>query len=498
MAKGITEAKVGGLVLIALVILGFMFYKLGGFDIGKANGYEVKAIFDSAAGLREEGQVQIAGINVGAIKTIALEGKRARLTMAIIPEVKLPIDSMAVIRTQGVLGDKYVEIIPGSLGLPVIEAGGQIAKTGTPTDVDKILNRIGEVSEDIKDVTGSLGDVVGGDQGKEDLKRIITNFAILSENLARLTQENSEQMNRMIENLTVFSEDLRTMSSANKDNVSAMLTTIRTASENLNQTIVALQSITAKINNGEGTVGRLVNDDTTVDELNTTLASLKDISRKINEGEGTIGQLVNDNKAATELEDALEGVNDYLDKESTFKVYVDYRAEWLTKPEKMRSVLNIKIQPNEDKYYLVGIVSDPWGEYERIDRRYSVDGQQTGVTTEEKWSRSSLKFNAQLAKRYYDLVIRGGLIESRGGAGLDYYFLDDDLMLTFEAATGDFDRNPYLNLGMRYDFWKFFYLTAGYSDLISDQDHDSGYVGFGLSFNDDDLKYIMGKVPLPN
>lgn len=489
-----TEAKVGLFVLIGFLLLAYMSVKVGDFEFGKEKGYEVKALFDNVAGLKLNVPVQIAGIDVGKVNRIGLVGRRAQVVMSINPDVKLPSDSVAIIRTSGVLGDKFLEIIPGDEQLPALKNGEELVNTRTPTDVDEIIAKVGEISEDIKRVTNSLGNALGDEGG--DVQRMITNFADMSENLAKLTRDNNEQLQKMIENLTLFSQDMAALSSTNKENINAILAGFAETSKRINITIASLQDITNKINRGQGTLGELVNDDTTVKKLNTTLASLQDISEKINNGQGTLGKLVNESSTADKLDNALDGVNSYLDKEKKFKVYVDYKGEWLTAHDDLKSTFNIRIQPSEDRYYLLGVVSDSYGKNKKTEKTITTNGVETSVI-EETWEKEKLKFNAQIARRYYDLVVRGGLIESGGGVGFDFYMLNDDLKFTFEAFSGDVDRNWHLRAAATYEFWRVFYVTLGYDDFISDQGRESPFVGLGLTFNDDDLKYLIGGAPIP-
>ena len=172
------------------------------------------------------------------------------------------------------------------------------------------------------------------------------------------------------------------MSSSNRENVQAILVNFRQTSEKMTDTIVALQQITERINRGEGSIGALVNDDTTVRNLNDTLASLKDISSKINEGQGTLGKLVNEDSTIEKVDDALTGVNEYLTKADAFKIYVDYRGEWMFEHDALKSTVNVRIQPTEDKYYLVGIVSDDIGSHTYEERVITINGVERTETEE--------------------------------------------------------------------------------------------------------------------
>ena len=119
--------------------------------------------------------------------------------------------------------------------------------------------------------------------------------------------------------------------------------------------------------------------------------------------------------------------------------------------------------------------------------------------TEKQIDEDELKFSAQIAKRYYDTVIRGGIIESSGGFGLDHYLFDDNLKLTAEAFDFDRDRNPHVKFYVDANLFDHIYLTAGYDDVFSDQSEESFFVGVGLRFEDEDLKYLLtgANIPIP-
>lgn len=496
MAKFTTEAKVGIFVFIGLLVLGYMSFKVGGFKVGRDKGYPVAAVFDTATGLKTGVPVQIAGIEVGIVEDIALEDGRARVSFRVRSDVPLPLDSTAVIRTSGVLGDKYVEIVPGSKGAPTLEPGGRLVNTRAPADVDQLIAKISQISDDIKRVTGSMSEVLGGPEGTSSMREILTNLREMSGTMAQLVRDNNEQLNMMIRNLTDFSADLKGMSGANRENINAIVASFRVTSERMANTITALQDISERINRGEGTLGALVNDDTTIKDLNATMASLKDVSEKINQGQGTIGKLVNDPSTAEQIDEALSGVNKYLSAQDRFQFYIDYRGEWLSAHQDLKSTLNVRIQPRPDKYYLLGVTSDTHGTYKRSEKLFTTNGVESTVV-EETRDRDEIKFNAQIAKRYHDFVVRGGLIESAGGLGIDYYMLNDDLMLSMEAFKGDTERNTHLRFTVSYDFWKYFYMTAGYDDIISDEDRQSPFFGIGLRFADEDLKYLLTSAPIP-
>jgi phospholipid/cholesterol/gamma-HCH transport system substrate-binding protein len=270
----------------------------------------------------------------------------------------------------------------------------------------------------------------------------------------------------------------------------------REASGQLRETIIAFSQITEKINRGEGTIGKLIHDEETVETMNKTLIALKEIGEKINRGEGTIGKLIHDEETVDNLNTTLSSINEYLQKEERFQTYIDYRGEYLFDSDDMKSYLSLRIQPKEDKYYLLQLVDDPAGREEETVTTTTVDGVSTTETRKEI-EKDKLKFSAQIAKRYYNLGLRGGLFESSGGVAADYYLFDDRLVLSMEAFDFDPDENPHLKFKADYRPFQYLYLTGGFDDFISDEGKESVFFGMGLQFSDQDLKTLLSGAPIP-
>lgn len=469
-----TEAKVGLFILIALVILGYMSFQVGEYGFGLKKGYVVNAVFDNVSGLEKDASVVIAGVEVGRVEGVSLVHGKALVLLRILPDIRLERDVSVSIKTHGVLGDKYVEIVPGTIGEEYLLNGGVIVDVKKQADIDQLLRDLGNISSDVMKVTSSLKNVIAGEEGEANLKAILTNTKELTENLNNIVKRNDEKVNVMIANFS-------------------------NASKEMERAFTALNEIVDKINKGEGTIGQLVKDEGIFDNLDKTIASLREIAEKINEGKGTIGRLVNEeetvdniNASLKSLDTSMEGINNYITKADQFRTYISYRGEYLFEEDSVKSYIELKLRPREDKYYILGVVADPRGKRSVTDR--TVDGTTSRI---EEWDRNGLLFNAQIAKRYKDIVFRGGLLESTGGVGIDYFAFDDDLRVTFEAFDFDPERNPHLKAYAEYGVFNHIYLSAGYDDFISDEGTESPFVGFSVKFEDEDLKYLLTSVPIP-
>lgn len=530
MSNFSAEAKVGVFVIIGLVIFGYMSMKVGTLTFSREKGYDIEVLFDSATGLAKDVTVETAGVEIGRVKKIVLHSGKALVVLRMNPGMLIRKDARAIIRTRGILGDKYVEIVPGSAASPPILAGQRITRTVPTTDMDMLMNTLGEVAQDIKTLTNSLSNVIGTDQGEATLGAIIDNIKEMVIALNQTVQGNKEDVVKIIDNLATFSGTLKEVGDRNKEDIGTIIRSARSvlgtmetlvanlseitdkinqgkgsigrlindddAIENLNDTLASLKEITDRIKNGEGTLGQLIAEDDAIQDLNKTLASLGDITDTINRGEGTIGRLVHEEETVDTLNETLTNLNTYLEKQETYQTYLDYRGEYLTGSEAFKSYLSLRIQPREDKYYLLQIVDDPAGTETTTDTTTTVGG----VTTEEheeKTEYDSLKFSAQVAKRYYNIGLRGGFFESSGGLGFDYYLLNDRVVLSLESFDFDPESNPHLKAKVDFTPFPHLYITAGYDDFISDEDNESFFFGAGLNFTDNDIKTIITSIPLP-
>lgn len=487
-----TEAKVGLFVLVAILLLIYMTMQVGQRGVGIRKGYTVDVVFDNVSGLNKHSSVQIAGVEVGRVEDILLKDGKALVRLRIMPGVTLEKDVMASIKTRGVLGDKYIDILPGTRGMAALEAGDQIQRVERQVDIDRLLNQIGAIADDIKTVSGSLSNVLGGKAGEESIGGILENMQMLTKNINRLITGNEATIRAMLQNAEALTSNLNRVVAQNDDKVGEVIDNLRGASSEMEKTFAAFSQIADEVNRGEGTLGQLMKDKTTITNLNKTLASLQEVSEKINQGRGTLGKLVNDEETVNNLNQSLAGINRYVTKAEQFRTFLGYRGEYLWDKSNFKSHLDVKIQPKQDQFYLLGLTSDPRG---RLTRRENITG---GVkTTTEEWDKSGLLFNAQIGKRFQNLVLRGGILESTGGFGMDYMAFNDRLKITFEAFDFSSERNAHLKGYADLQLFKHLYLTGGWDDFISNRGNSSGFVGLSIRFEDDDLKYLLTSTPIP-
>ncbi|MBI5234473.1 MAG: MCE family protein [Deltaproteobacteria bacterium] len=495
MARISPETKVGLFVVLGIALLVYMSMSLGGFRFGKEAGYTASVKFPSAAGLDKDAAVTVAGVEVGKVKKILLDDNMARLILQIRPGVRIGKDFTAVLRTRGLLGEKYVELMPGSPDAPPVEDGGELSRTAVHTDMDELMTLLGSVAKDIEGVSSALNNVLGGEEGEQTLRTIVSNIEEITTKVNKIVDKNDDRLANIMVNFENFSaqlrsdgpgiakglkdvsESLKVVIDENRGDLKAGVENLRSASQKLGQTMDSIQKLTEDVS----------------PKLEKTVDSIGSVAQKIDEGKGTLGKLINEPTTHDNVNKTLAGINRYIEKSESFRTYVSYRGEYLYDADDTKSYLSLRLQPKSDKYYLFEVVDDPRGK--RKEKQHEIITKTGPTVTEDISTTDSIEFSAQIAKRYANTTLRGGIIQSRGGFGIDQYLFDERLRLTFEAFDFDKERNPRLKAGLTYFINKYFFVTAGYDDFISRYGFESPYFGIGIEFEDEDLKYLFTNAP---
>ncbi|MBI5776598.1 MAG: outer membrane lipid asymmetry maintenance protein MlaD [Nitrospirae bacterium] len=140
MKKVKLELVVGVFVLIGIACLGYLSIKLGKLEVIGGNLYHVDAEFDTVSGLRPGASIEIAGVEVGRVKAIRLDEDRAVATFAINDGIKLYDDTIASVKTRGIIGEKFVSLSPGGGGA-ALKPGSKIRDTESGLDLEELVSQ---------------------------------------------------------------------------------------------------------------------------------------------------------------------------------------------------------------------------------------------------------------------------------------------------------------------------------------------------------------------
>ncbi len=132
------ELAVGFFLLIGIFSLIYISVKLGKLEVLGNEGYTLYASFENAGGLKSGASVEIAGVQIGTVKTVRLDDYQALVGLTITGNVKIQDDAIASIKTEGLIGEKYVEITPGASSR-ILQGGGTIRETEPAIDIQDLI-----------------------------------------------------------------------------------------------------------------------------------------------------------------------------------------------------------------------------------------------------------------------------------------------------------------------------------------------------------------------
>lgn len=132
------EVVVGLFLLVGILALAWLSIRLGRMQVLGLAGYVVYADFPSVGGLKQGASIEIAGVKVGHVEAISLVEYRARVTLRIDGGVKLQEDTIASVKTKGLIGEKYMRLSPGGSD-EIIPPAGKIRETEPPIDIEELI-----------------------------------------------------------------------------------------------------------------------------------------------------------------------------------------------------------------------------------------------------------------------------------------------------------------------------------------------------------------------
>ena len=528
-----TELKVGLLILAGLGLIVATSVVVTGWRPGQGGTYKLYVYFDNVSGVLANSPVTVAGVKVGQVTAIDLTGGRARIQLRIFSRYPIHADARATVRSLGVLGDKYVELTQGSESQPLLVDGDTITSVSPPSDLDSLILSLSGILADIKSVTSALNSTLGGEKGAKRLDTIMDQIEKTTSDLSRITDATNKQIDIILKSIRGFSTSLDRMTTSNEANVQQTLKNLKDFTAELRDVTVmnrtSLDRIIANLDTFSASLGKdgpvitenlrglladnrqalndtIANLDRSFSKLDSTMGNLQSISEKMDKGQGTIGKLLNDETTVDQLNSALFVINRYLVDLDRIKLDLGFETDYLGNQDAYKTYLNVFIQPLKDRTYIIQLVDNPRGNVTQTKIVTQQSGQGsiastkgTGTLyTEQTTTTTQLQWSLLLAQRYYDTVLKGGLMENKAGVGIEQYFGSED-QYRIGLDAWDFS-NPLGTHVKLASYWRFYsnaFLVVGGDDLISkDVAFRDYFFGIGLRFNEDALKPIASSLPL--
>jgi phospholipid/cholesterol/gamma-HCH transport system substrate-binding protein len=427
------EAKIGIFFTGALLVLAVFVFVVGNLaNLFRRPGYPIYIRYETSLGLDKTAAVKMAGIKIGYVKDIQLEGRRSKVILSIYPRYRIPHGSKAVQSVQGLLGEKFVDVVPSTED-EFLKPGDELVP-GASTGLDQLTPMLTSLGNDLQQVARNLRDMTGKET-RDDFSQAIKNLADVTGEIRTFLAENRAKASRTISDVSDTAH--------NVDN------RVRSLSESADATLAELRRLLEE-NRGDirGSVSKLREVLTKMDESVTLLNKTLD---KIDRGQGTAGKLVNDEALYNEATDAVRDVQTVAGSVSSLKLHLDVRGEYLARSEGLKGFLNFGLWYKNKAFFLGQIVDDPIAD--------------------------KAVYSAQAGMRFGGFAPRAGFIESEFGAGLDYYALKDRLVLSVEGLAFNRASSPLFRTFARYYPHKNVYLILGLEDFTLS---DRREVFFGL------------------
>lgn len=491
MKELVTPAKVGFVVILSVIAAIWMFAQVGQNLSSDQDSLRVYAILDDVSGLVAKSRVSIAGINVGQLDEVELVDGRARVWIRIAKRSDFQLRSDATVhkRQASLLGEYYLEITPGYLGTP-LEDGDQITTVSTDVSPAELLNDLKKISQDVVEITQSVKRVVGSDGGEQKLVAIIDEFRSTASTIEKMVSRNAEKFDVIVDNVVSTSNSARVFSDDFRDDARIILEDTKAITGNVRD-IIGTHS--GSVEEGfEGMKGAIARLQSSLKKLEDTLDSTKSIGKKIDEGDGTLGQLVNDGRLARNLNELLEESNQVIRQVTRLQTVVGMSSDVYADRGSFRNAMELRLQPRPDKYYALELVDDPRGRTRLTETVTNSSSSLTDPVVREQRSVTEDRFrlSLQFAKRFSFLTGRLGIIENSGGVGFDMHLFRDDLEISSDIFAFQDNTKPRVRLRSRFSLFSNIYMTAGI-DEVANKELTDYFFGLGLRFNDEDLRTIL-------
>ena len=274
-----TDIQVGLTVLVALGILLWGVTWLKEFSIARKQRVWI-VHFPQTGGLAAADEVQVNGIRLGDVRDVALVPDGVIVNLQLSSELQLTRDCEVSIRNVGMMGEKVIAVMLRRTGQPYTERDTipGIYELGLPEVVSALgpaVSGIGSLSEQLQSVAVALNK-------NGDFSGSMKNLRVASEELRKTVEENRQGLKRTVDDMQAASHTARALTADREGDLKRALDHFESAAEKLDRLSgrldslrATLQSVGGKVDRGQGTLGKLVNDDKVYDETRAALAELK-------------------------------------------------------------------------------------------------------------------------------------------------------------------------------------------------------------------------------
>lgn len=484
--KAVSAGVRVAILFLLLAVGGYLVWKNLGKDAAGKNAAFYVAKFRDASGLPKGSKVVVAGIPQGEVTRLEVEGRYARVEFKVSKDIPIYTSGIVIKKATSLLGDNYLEVDPGDdtkqmpdgtkqtftiLGPACATYNDaersksdpcrQVPNVIEATTPDQLMHRIEQTLPNVDRVLESVRDL------SEDVRRIVngplqsvaTRVDGLVQREAGTVADIIERADRSMQRIEQIAQDLRSITQGADPKIDKILANLDEASAEAKD-LVATAKQELKTT-GDALRGKL-------DKLDGVITNSESITQKIDQDKGTLGRLVNDPTIADNVEEITNDAKGFLGTLFGLKTYVGLRSEYNVFAGLARHYVTVELHTRPDKFYLIEVEKGPRGDYPDVTLEFDP------TVDPNYWIRKttindSIRFTFQFAKRFGWLTLRYGIKESTGGIGadVDLKWWGHGLRFSADAFDASFDDYPRIKLAMAYEMFKHFYVLGGVDELLN-------------------------------
>lgn len=296
--------RVGLFTLLGIALAWITFESLSGGQIFKPKGYTLIAPFSNLKGLKTGDEVLMAGVKIGTVASTRLGAQRVEAVLSIQPTVRIPTDAVASVETSSLLGSQHLAVSFGAS--PEFLPDGAEIRTRNTVDMNEVISQLGSLGAKLEQVAEGVSQALGS--GKEGSGSLFSK-------LDTLVTENGPKLTDTIANLQSITAKLKegegTMGRLINDpklhdELVASVTEIKAAAADARVFLSDSRGLVADVKAGKGAIGTLLYDEPTAESVRVTARNLRELSDKLNSGQGTLGKLLADDALYREAQSVLK------------------------------------------------------------------------------------------------------------------------------------------------------------------------------------------------
>lgn len=479
------SVRTGLFVFLALVVFAVVVSVVEDVPFFK-KGHLFTVYFERVMGLDVGSRISMSGVNVGRVEKMEIQDGRVKVVMRLQDGLPLKEDSKALVKMLSIMGNAEINLTFGTRESPPLK--GDVMQGAMGTDFQEImdsaqvaLSRAGETFAEVRKLVADLS------QTQQNLssrfEELVAKYDGKAEGIVDNLAATTESIRQVSERLTAIAVHVQN----GEGTVGKLL-----MSDELHSQVVAVtqkaqeleESLKTILSENREDIGKLVDQgNVAAERMTAAINSINEILDKVKAGEGTVGKLVTDEAIYDQAKSGLAEARDYFSKAKQLKIYLGVAGIADTEIGGMDGFGYVRLEPTENKYYLIGarnlyaLAND---EDEEEDR--DGDGEE-----------DEAEFDVEIAHRFCSYwTVRGGMLRSSPGIALDYDIPPlKNPKLSVELYDFEEDELPSLDFQVRWDAWKWFYLYGETRDVLDEAEFAGG---LGFEFRDEDLKYLISIV----